>query len=133
MYVRAFDLPVSGQGRAGQWPVQKASPAAGTGPHPNPLPKSKGTSCLFLDLGVVKNIAQVRLNGRDLGVVWTARGGLKSPARQADGQPVEDRRGEPLAEPRHARLVASARNMARQDQRLLPERPALAPLRLLGP
>ena len=31
-----------------------------------------GANRLFLDLGVVKNIAQVRLNGRDLGVVWTA-------------------------------------------------------------
>ena len=27
---------------------------------------------LFLDLGEVKNLAQVRLNGKDLGVVWTA-------------------------------------------------------------
>jgi hypothetical protein len=25
-----------------------------------------------VDLGVVKNVARVRLNGRDLGVVWTA-------------------------------------------------------------
>ncbi len=29
-------------------------------------------SPVFLDLGVVKNVARVRLNGRDLGVVWTA-------------------------------------------------------------
>jgi hypothetical protein len=29
-------------------------------------------SASFLDLGLVKNLARVRLNGRDLGVVWTA-------------------------------------------------------------
>ena len=27
---------------------------------------------MFLDLGTVKNVARVRLNGRDCGVVWTA-------------------------------------------------------------
>jgi len=27
---------------------------------------------LYLDLGVVKNIAEVRLNGKDLGVIWTS-------------------------------------------------------------
>jgi hypothetical protein len=34
-------------------------------PHP-------GVTMLFLDLGTVRNLARVRLNGRDLGVVWTA-------------------------------------------------------------
>ncbi|MEI8373131.1 MAG: glycosylhydrolase-like jelly roll fold domain-containing protein [Planctomycetota bacterium] len=35
--------------------------------------RGKGTGeKLFLNLGVVKNIARVRLNGCDLGVVWTA-------------------------------------------------------------
>jgi hypothetical protein len=27
---------------------------------------------MFLDLGCVKNVARVKLNGRDLGVIWTA-------------------------------------------------------------
>ena len=32
--------------------------------------RSAGSDRLWLDLGTVKNIAAVRLNGRDLGVVW---------------------------------------------------------------
>ncbi len=36
------------------------------------LPQAPSAQGLYLDLGVVKNLAQVRLNGRDLGVVWCA-------------------------------------------------------------
>ncbi len=36
------------------------------------LPGSQIPKHLFLHLGVVKNIARVRLNGHDLGVLWTA-------------------------------------------------------------
>lgn len=44
-YTRTFDLPEAAHG------------------------SGKG---LYLDLGKVKNVAEVRLNGRDLGVIWTA-------------------------------------------------------------
>ncbi len=37
-----------------------------------PAPSEQPRSAIFLDLGTVKNVARVRLNGRDLGVVWTA-------------------------------------------------------------
>ena len=39
------------------------------------LPESSGSSKeseLYLNLGIVKNMARVRLNGKDLGVVWTS-------------------------------------------------------------
>jgi hypothetical protein len=35
-------------------------------------PSLPGGQRLFLDLGTVKNLARVRLNGQDLGVVWCA-------------------------------------------------------------
>jgi hypothetical protein len=36
------------------------------------LPATTATGKIYLDLGEVKHMARVRLNGRDLGVVWTA-------------------------------------------------------------
>lgn len=36
------------------------------------MPAAFAGGRLYLDLGVVKDIARVRLNGKDLGVVWTA-------------------------------------------------------------
>jgi len=35
-------------------------------------PLEEPRAAVFLDLGTVKNVARVRLNGRELGVVWTA-------------------------------------------------------------
>ena len=35
------------------------------------LPQARTPDPLILDLGTVKNVARVRLNGRDLGTVWT--------------------------------------------------------------
>jgi hypothetical protein len=35
-------------------------------------PSPQPTQRMFLDLGSIKNVARVKLNGRDLGVVWTA-------------------------------------------------------------
>jgi hypothetical protein len=48
----------------------------------------KGKSRPSLDLGVVKNVARVRLNGRDLGVVWTApwRVEITPAVRQGDNE-----------------------------------------------
>jgi hypothetical protein len=37
----------------------------------SPSEAQKLNPTAFLDLGIVKNLARVRLNGRDLGVVWT--------------------------------------------------------------
>ena len=55
------------------------------------LPKAKrgaGNARLFLDLGVVRDIAQISLNGHDLGVVWTApwRVDISSSVRAKDNR-----------------------------------------------
>lgn len=45
----------------------------------------KPQAAIYLDLGKVKNLARVRLNGRDLGIVWCA------PWRVALGKPLQTR------------------------------------------
>jgi len=63
VYERTFDLPEALRGR-------------------------KGT--LWLDLGLVRNVAEVRLNGRDLGVVWTAPWRVDiTPAVRPEGNRLE--------------------------------------------
>ncbi len=37
----------------------------------NPLPEDKSNQRVYLDLGRVEVMAQIQLNGRDLGIVWT--------------------------------------------------------------
>ena len=46
---------------------------------PFDAPKVSPGQRLYLDLGVVKNLARVRLNGRELGVVWCAPGEWRLP------------------------------------------------------
>lgn len=58
VYRKAFDLPA----------VLKASSNASVSDAPRPASSGR----LWLELGIVKNLTAVRLNGHDLGVVWCA-------------------------------------------------------------
>jgi hypothetical protein len=54
------------------------------------VPGYKKGSALYLDLGKVKNMARVRLNGKDLGTVWTAPWRVDiSGAVKAEGNALE--------------------------------------------
>ena len=45
-----------------------------------PAMEISGRSTLLLDLGIVKHVAYIRLNGKDLGVLWTAPWRLQLPS-----------------------------------------------------
>ena len=45
-----------------------------------PAMEISGRSTLLLDLGIVKHVAHIRLNGKDLGVLWTAPWRLQLPS-----------------------------------------------------
>ena len=65
---------------------------------------------LLLDLGSVKEIAEVRLNGQDLGILWKAPFRVDiTKAAKAGRQRVGGPRDEPLAESPHRRRAVSRR------------------------
>ena len=84
------------------WPADGVKYYSGTAAYVKefdlaPAAATRGSSVL-LDLGVVNSVARVRLNGQDLGILWTApwrRG--HHPRRAADGQSAGNRGGEPWA------------------------------------
>jgi (4-O-methyl)-D-glucuronate---lignin esterase len=63
VYRKTFDLPPD---------TVRRLDSSTRGENPASRPSSDGPTRLWLDLGTVKNIARLRLNGRDLGVVWCA-------------------------------------------------------------
>ena len=91
-------------------------------------PIANGSSPIFLNLGTMKNLARVRLNGRDLGVVWCApwRVDITS-AVQSKGNELEitvanlwpNRLIGDQALPPEKRLTSTTWNPFKKDSRLL--------------
>jgi hypothetical protein len=63
---------------------------------------------LFLDLDNVKNVAEVRLNGKKLGILWCAPWRVEyHRVSQGNGQRAGDRCNQPLGKPGHRRFGAA--------------------------
>ena len=71
----------------------------------------------MLDLGEVREVAEVRVNGKDLGVVWTkpARVNITS-AVKAGANELEVTRRQPLAQPPDRRCRAAAGEALHRDE-----------------
>jgi hypothetical protein len=104
-------------------------------------PAASPTEGQFLDLGEVKNLAQVKLNGRDLGVVWCAPWRLALPAGllKSSGNQVEikvanlwpNRLIKDAGLPQEQRLTWTTWSPYKPTDRLLPSG-LLGPVRLLS-
>jgi hypothetical protein len=101
---------------------------------PKNLSGKQSASPLYLDLGTVKDLAEVRLNGKRLGVVWTA------PWRIDISEAVKDRENEleiDVVNQWPNRLIGDSRlpaekQLTKSNYKLKPYDP-LVPSGLLGP
>ena len=83
-------------------------------------------AALVLDLGTVHNLARVRLNGHDLGVVWCSPWRVDvTTAVRSGGKSARDRSGQPVAESIDCRRGAAGGAAAQLDhlEPLPPHRP----------
>jgi hypothetical protein len=103
---------------------------------------SKSTSPLFLDLGAVKYIARVKLNKKDLGIVWTApwhveiTGALKTGANELEIDVINlwpNRRIGDASLPEEKRYTHSNIGFSPINPQNPPERSGLYTSGLLGP
>ncbi|MEI7900308.1 MAG: glycosyl hydrolase, partial [bacterium] len=133
-YRKVFDF-------TGEKSVQSSGGAGNTLSAPEPRTLNPG-SHLFLDLGVVKYIARVRLNGKDLGAVWTApwhveiTGAVKAGANELEIDVINlwpNRRIGDASLPEEKRYTHSNIAFSPINPQNPPERSGLFPSGLLGP
>lgn len=129
IYRKVFNLPVEVSGQRAE--VSKSGASA-----------SDKASRLFLDLGSVKYIARVKLNGKDLGIVWTApwrveiTGAVKAGANELEIEVINlwpNRRIGDASLPEEKRYTHSNIAFSPINPENPPERSGLFPSGLLGP